>query len=163
MMGSQNLLFLFGIAGYGVYHWNEGVIQGMKTELAQLESEYKEVATKFQEVQPIWNVLRQTQYWDAQGVVWLDELRELSVVLPAEQNLVVTGITFTTGPINNDSRISGMIQLSGMVRDPSVLMTLQRDLQAKGIYQMRYPAPSPNPAGGGYPWLFRTSIMRWRR
>lgn len=153
-------LFLLAICGFGVYHWNQSVVRGMEQELARLESEYKEVATQFQQVRPIWNVLQQTQNWDAQGVSWLDELRNLSITLPGEQDLVVTQMSFATGPINNNPRIAGMIQLSGMVRDPTVLMNLQRQLHAKGIYQMRYPSPSPNPAGGGYPWLFRTTIYR---
>lgn len=157
------ILFLLLVVGFGLYHWNRGVVRNMEADLAQLEKEYAEVVTQFRQVQPIYNVLRQTYLWDSQGVVWLDELRELSVVLPDEQDLVVSQISFTTGPINNNPRLSGMIQMSGMIRDPSVLMTLRNNLRAKGIYDMSYQAPSVNPAGGGYPWLFRTSIVRIKR
>lgn len=160
----RTALLIFGlllIACFGLYRWNQGVVRSQEAELARLEKEYAEIAAQYQQVQPIWQVLRQTRNWDGQGVVWLDELRELSVVLPGEQDLVASRIAFV--PMENDPRYTGMIQLGGMVRDPTVLLTLQRNLQAKGVYQMRYPAPVANPAGGGYPWLFQTSILRLRR
>jgi hypothetical protein len=71
-------------------------------------------------------------------------------------------MTFS-GPINTrDQRIVGSITLSGMARDPSVLMKLQNDLHSSRRYLMQYSAPRPNPAGGGYPWLFSTTIYRLR-
>ncbi len=153
-------LFFLGILGYGLFYWNQQVVHGLEQEFAALENEDKEVSLQFQQAQPIWNVLRQTQYWDSQGAIWLDELRELSVVLPLEQDLVVTQMSFA---VSTNPRFTGSIQLAGMVRDPSVLLTLQNNLKAKGIYWMSDPKPSTNPAGGGYPWLFRTTIWRIKR
>jgi hypothetical protein len=65
--------------------------------------------------------------------------------------------------LENNPRFSGLIQMNGMMREPSVLLKLQTDLQRQGLYLMQFPAPSANPAGGGYPWLFRISIYRLRR
>lgn len=157
--------FLFLIAGFGLYRWNQGVVQGMEEKLAALKKEYAETSRIYQQVQPIWTVLSQTVAWDAQGVVWLDEFREMSAALPGEQDLVVSQISFTTGPVGNDPRFpaSGTIQMSGMVRDPAVLYTFQKTLNSTGKYMMRNPTTGANPAGGGYPWNFRTSIVRLRR
>jgi hypothetical protein len=146
----------------GLYHWNQGVVQGLERELVQVKAEHQKVAGELQQIQPSWNVLRQTQFWEMQNILWLDELKELSVVLPNDQDLVVSQMSFTTGQTGNNPRVAGTIQLSGMVRDPAVLLKLQSDLHSKGRYMMQYPAPSPNPAGGGYPWLFRTAIYRLR-
>jgi len=106
--------------------------------------------------------LWQTQLWESQNVVWLDVLRDLSEVLPGNTDLVVARMTFRTGPIDNNPRSAGTIELYGMVRDPSVLRDLQSRLHLSGRYLMQTPTQTPNPAGGGYPWLFRTTIHRLR-
>ncbi|MDR1964899.1 MAG: hypothetical protein LBQ50_14095 [Planctomycetaceae bacterium] len=154
-------LVLLGICGFGVYYWNREVVRGMEEELIRVKEEHQKVAAQLQQTQPGFNVLRQAGNWESQNVLWLDELQSLSIVLPGEQDLVVSQMSFSI--LENNARFSGIIQMSGMVRDPSVLMKLQTDLQRQGVYMMQYPAPSTNPAGGGYPWLFRISIYRLRR
>lgn len=152
-------LILLCICGYGLFVWNRGVIRSMEEELAKVKEEHAQVAAQIQTVYPNWNVLAQTKNWESQNVPWLDELRSLSILLPAEQDLVVSQMSFVTGPINNNPRMRAMIQMSGMVRDPTVLRKLQLDLRKWG-YLMQNPNPSVNPAGGGYPWVFQTSIYR---
>ena len=155
-------LFLFGIIGYGFFYWNQQVVKNLEQKVATLEQEDKEITVRYQQLYPIWNVLQNTWKWDAQGTIWLDELRELSVVLPTEQELVVSQMSFAVST-DPRSRFSGSIRLSGMVRDPAVLLTLQNNLKGKGIYQMSAPQPTANPAGGGYPWLFQTTIWRVKK
>ncbi|GHT23019.1 hypothetical protein FACS189419_06390 [Planctomycetales bacterium] len=154
------LLFL-SIVGYGVYHWNRGVVQGLENKLAEIKKEHQNVAGELQAIQPGWNVLRQTQIWESQNVLWLDVLKELSEKLPGGTDLVVSQMTFSAGPAGANQRIRGTITMSGMVRDPSVLLKLQNDLRLTGQYFMQNPAPVPNPAGGGYPWLFKASVYRF--
>jgi hypothetical protein len=154
-------IFLLAIIGYGLYYWNNEVIRGLEAELVKVKEEHQKVAAQLQQVQPGFNVLRAARNWEMQNVMWLDELRELSTVLPNEQDLVVLQMSFSM--MENNPRYAGMIQMSGMVRDPSVLLKLQTDLRTRGVYMMQYQAPSANPAGGGYPWLFRTTIFRLRR
>ena len=153
-------LFVLAVMGGGLFYGNQQVVKKLEQEVAVLEQEDQEVTLRFQQLQPIWFVLSQTQAWDTQGAIWLDELRELSVVLPTPQELVVSQMSFA---VSTDRRFTGQIQLSGMVRDPVVLYTLQNNLRAKGAYLMADPKPTQNPAGGGYPWLFRTTIWRIRR
>ena len=154
-------LALLAIVSFGLYFWNQRVIKGMEAELAAVTAEYQKVSAEYNQLLPGWNVLRQTQVWEYQNVVWLDVLKDLSEVMPSSTDLVVAQMTLT-GPVGNDARFAGTISLSGMVRDPSVLMKLQNDLHNSGRYRYQYQAPSPNPAGGGYPWLFRTTIYRLR-
>ncbi|MDR0871625.1 MAG: hypothetical protein LBN39_12620 [Planctomycetaceae bacterium] len=151
---------LLAIAGYGVYHWNTEVIKGLEAELASVKEEHGKTAAGLQTAAPAYQVLSQVRNWEIMNVPWLDELSELSQVFPREQDLVITRMSFMTGRVGNNPRSAGTIQLAGMVRDPSVLLKLRDDLQSKGIYLVRYPAPAPNPAGGGYPWLFQTTIYR---
>ena len=153
------LLVLLSVCGYGLYIWNRNVVRSMEEELAKVKAEREKVAAEVQEIYPRWNVLNQTRIWESQNVPWLDELRNLSLLMPNEQDLVVTQMSFVTGPINNNPRMRSMVRMNGMVRDPSVLQKLQNDLKTRG-YAMQNPNPSINPAGGGYPWLFQTSIYR---
>ena len=154
-------LILLGIVCFGLYFWNQSVIGTMEAELAETKETYQKVAAELSQLGPSYNVLWQTQIWEYQNVVWLDVLKDLSEVLPSDTDLVVTQMELKTGPSNNP-RIAGSIVLSGRVRDPSVLMKLQNDLQSTGRYLAQYQTPSQNPAGGGYPWAFRTTIYRLR-
>lgn len=156
-------VLLLLVCGFGVFHWNRGVIQGLESERAKLEEEYKEALAGYQQIYPIYAVLQNARTWDTDGVAWLDELRDLSLVVPGEQDLVLSQISFTGGPVNNDRRYRGTIRLSGMVRDTAVLLNLDQALRAQGRYLMQSPTTSPNPAGGGYPWRFTTVIYRLNR
>jgi hypothetical protein len=152
-------LALLGAVCFGLYYWNQSILGGMQAELAAIKEEHQNVAAELQQMTPSWQVLWQTRIWESQNVVWLDVLKDLSDVLPSDTDLVVAQMTMTTGPIQNP-RSTGSIALLGMVRDPSVLMKLQTDLHSTGRYLVHYQTPSPNPAGGGYPWQFRTTIYR---
>jgi hypothetical protein len=160
------VLVFFGIVCTGFFLWNRTEIRRLETQLAKVKAEHQEVAGNLQQLTPSWSVLQQTYLWESQNVLWLDVLKDLSEVLPSSTDLVAAQMTLTTGPIqisNNPPRFAaGSIVLSGMVRDPSVLMNLQSNLHLSGRYWMQYSPPSPNPAGGGYPWTFRTTIYRLR-
>ena len=150
---------LFCIVCFGLYYWNQGVLRDMESELSEIKERHHQVSGDLQHVMPAWNVVRHTVHWESQNVVWLDVLRDLSSVLPSSTDLVVTQMSMSH---NTNPRFSGTISLSGMVRDPSVQQKLQRDLQSSGRYMVQHPQLNPNPAGGGYPWLFRTTIYRLR-
>ena len=153
---------LLGIVCGILYYWNQQVISGMRDDLETVKAEHQQVADKLRELRPSWDVLQQTQLWEYQNVIWLDVLRDLSEVLPGNADLVVAQMTFTTGPIANNPRSAGTIMLYGMVRDLSVLRDLQSKLHSSGRYLMLFQPPTPNPAGGGYPLLFNTTIHRLR-
>jgi hypothetical protein len=154
-------LALLGVVCFGLYYWNGVALARMEAELAEIRDRHQQVSQELNQVTPVWTVLQHTQAWESQNVVWLDVLRDLSLVLPDSTDLVVTQITMTTGQVRVRNAVAtGSISLYGMVRCHSVLQRLQHDLQASGRYLVQQPTPTPNPAGGGYPWLFRTTIFR---
>jgi hypothetical protein len=155
-------LVLLGIICFGLYYWNRSVLNEMETKLAAVKEEHQQVKGELDKLTPTFNILWQTAGWESQNVLWLDVIKDLSAVLPDGTELVVAQMTLTTGPINRNPRFAGAITLSGMVRDPAVLMKLQSDLHASGRYLMQHPSPRRNPADGGYPWLFNTVIYRVR-
>ena len=155
------LIFLGIICG-GLYHWNQTVIDEMSANLADVQAEYQQVATELQQLQPAYNILQGTLAWEMQNIAWLDVFWDLSGVLPGSTDLVVTQMTFTSGPIAGYPQSAGTIELHGMVRNPRVLQELQAKLHGSGRYLMQFQAPDENPAGGGYPWFFHTTIHRLR-
>jgi len=90
--------------------------------------------------------------WQANEIVWLDELRELSLRLPPSRDLLVQRMTISTGRSGG-----GVIELQGVVRDASVVAGIDRNLHDE------YHAVSPRrtggyPQGNQYPWLFERTI-----
>ncbi|MDR3110640.1 MAG: hypothetical protein LBU65_13310 [Planctomycetaceae bacterium] len=156
------ILFL-GICCYGLYQWNTMAIERLKDDANKLEEDMKKLAGEIQEVRNPYFFLSRTQVWDNQCANWLDELRDLSILLPEAEDLVITQMTFQSGPVGNNVNITGQILLRGMVRDTSVLQVLQAKLQNGRYHRMVLPVPTRNPAGGGYPWLFTTTIYCFRR
>ncbi len=145
------------VCGLGLFHWNQGVIAEMEAERAKLEKAYTEAYTGYQQAYPIYAVLQSAGNWDAGSSAWLDELRDLSLVLPGEQDLVLSQISFTA---MTGGQYKGVIRLSGMVRDPAILTSMRQTLESQGRYRMQAPQVTVNPAGGGYPSRFTTEIYR---
>jgi hypothetical protein len=153
-------MLLLGVVCFGLYQWNQSIISEMQERLDKTKSEHQRLADEIQQLAPSYYTLGQTYTWETQNVLWLDVLKDLSDVLPGNTDIVIVQMTFTTGPVNNNPRLAGSIFLTGMVRDPSVLLKLQNDLQASKRYAMQYQTPRQNPAGGGYPWIFQCTIYR---
>jgi len=157
-------LVLLGMGCFGLHYWNSGVIRGMEAELEGIKERHQQVSAEWGQVTSAYTVFQHAQRWESQHVVWLDVLKDLSEVLPNNTDLVVSQLTMSTGPvqISNTQFAAGSISLTGIVRDPSVLQKLQSDLQSQPSrrYLVQHPSTSPNPAGGGYPWQFSTTIYR---
>lgn len=153
------LVLLFILIGTGLYLWNRNQLTKMDGELADLTTEYEELVARNKQLAPQFAVLNYARNWDGGGSIWLDELREISALFPSTQDLVVTEMTFTSGPINNNPRFAGMIRFSGIVRDPVVLHQFRAALGQKGFYYMQAPVTTRNPGGGGYPFQFRNATI----
>lgn len=156
-------LLIIAILGYGLYQWNAVAIGRLTVEADRLSKERDDLAAEIKKYANQYFILNRTRIWDMQGANWLDELRDISINFPGAEDLVITQMTFDSGPINNNPNITGAIRLRGMVRDLSVLRLLQQKLHQGRFHRMQFPAPSRNPAGGGYPWLFSTTIYVFRR
>jgi len=85
--------------------------------------------------------------WENQPLIWLDELRDISVRLPAEQDMVIDQMTFGVGRENN--QVVNIINLIARVRDVSVIYDIQRRLNM--THRVSVVAQQRNQYGGGYP------------
>ena len=89
--------------------------------------------------------------WRAGEVVWLDELRDLSLRLPSSRDVLLQRMTLTGG------RGGGVIHMLGLVRDSSVVARIDHNLHDS----YRTVAPrrvGEHPRGEDYAWLFERSI-----
>ncbi len=83
-------------------------------------------------------------------IVWLDELRELSIRFPASRDAVVLRMSMSA------AKGGGGIALQGLVRDPSVVARLDQNLHdAYHTVSSRRVGEHP---GEDYSWVFDRSI-----
>lgn len=150
---------LLAICVYGLHIMNQRVLDAMRKDVAALQEKYSTTSAMYAQLQPPYGVLSIAKAWESGCSNWLDELREISLLFPASQDLVVTEMTLTSGPINRNPNYAGMIQFSGIVKDSTVLRRLENSLKQKGFYLMRMPALNANPSGGGFAYQFKDATI----
>ncbi|MCL2348018.1 MAG: hypothetical protein FWC50_07110 [Planctomycetaceae bacterium] len=152
-------LVLIGILGYGAYAWNQGKLRQLQEELARLTEENKALTDEYQKALPQFRQLWSAHQWDSQQMIWLDELRDISVRLPSEQELVITGMQYSFG-FNNQPY--GVIDLTGRVSNLQVLLQIYQRFNG-GSHRAFIMNQQQSQRGGGYPWLFSIRIVTARR
>ncbi len=145
------ILLLIGV-GTGLYFWNKSHLASLNERVAALQTEYDQLSQQYRQVQTPHRVLSAARQWESQGLVLLDELRDMSVRFPDPRSLVLTQMTFTSG------RLGGRVNLRGMVRDPAILNRMRQALMRDGYHNMNVDQVVRNPGGGGYPWVFQARI-----
>jgi len=141
------------------YLWNKKELQKLDDKLATLQKTIQGQIQSNQDNNPMFVRLNAAYNWDANQMIWLDELRDLSVRLPSEEDLVITGMQFGPAP-----GYVGAIDLNGRARDWSVIQTIRNTFTDNfHIIDPRTFNQSYNQAGGGYPWTFTIRIFCARR
>jgi Tfp pilus assembly PilM family ATPase len=91
--------------------------------------------------------------WRVGDVIWLDELRDLSLRMPSSRDVVLQHMTMTDGRRGG----AGVIQVRGRIRDPSVVARIDRSLH--DVYHtVASRRVGERPRGEDYAWLFDRSI-----
>jgi len=154
-------LFLFGLILGGLYYWNSTQLKAIEGRRDEAKKKHEELlATHYQWAAP-YQRLDYARLFDTSDVIWLDTLRDIAPHFPQQQDMTVTRMEYISGPIPgiaNGTYYSGRINVNAMVRDVSVVLTLKQNLEAKGMYTVSLTTPTRNPAGGGYPWIYRFTI-----
>jgi len=95
--------------------------------------------------------------WKARDVVWLDELRDLSLRLPSSRDVVLSSISLSPSQSGG-----GTIDFEGLMRAPGVLVNLEkkirdeyRQVRSKGVRERR--------GEREYTWTFDTTLSVKRR
>ena len=152
-------LILVG-AGFGAaWKWNKAELDRERAAVAELQ---KKAQTEYQfalRKQPLANVLMNASAWrDRQGVVVLDELRDIALRIPSAPDLVVTRLGYLA---NQNGRPTFIIQAK--IKSTAVYHTFRQSLIADRSHSVIGRGPEPNPNGGGYPYKFDARIVCQRR
>ncbi len=137
-------LLLVGIIGYGAWAWNSRSLAQLNTRLAELKTDITELETERQQLYPTFRQLTYANAWENGQMIWLDELRDISVRLPDEQDLVVDQMRFIGAP-------NFFVDLKVRVRDTTVLQQIIARFN-DGFHRVMVHDQQPNSQrGGGYP------------
>lgn len=135
-------------------------------EVAQVTQDADELAAKLDEIEagieqlePEAAIFAALESWNAGNVVWLDELRDLSLRFPPPGTAVV--LDFAASP---HSAGGASIRMSGKARDPAVVTALDsalRDQYRSALSRnLREQTVSPSDP---FQWRFESSIVTQRR
>jgi len=154
-------VLLFGVLLGTLYYWNSvqrKILEGRRDET---KKEYEKLYVTFKQWADPYQMLLDASTFDTKDVIWLDTLRDIAPHFPDQKDMIVTQMDYISGPISgiaNGTYFSGRINISAMAREWSVVQTLKQNLEAKGTYFVFPVTPTLNPAGGGYPWIYKITI-----
>jgi hypothetical protein len=123
----------------------------------ELTVRYKQLDATMKKVAEQKKVVDAIAAWNARDVNWLDEMRDLSIRFPGPRDAVVLrmNMRFSSGP-------GGLIDLQGLVRDPKVLASMERQVrdESRRVQSRRI---QERTAEQDYTWMFETSMAVARR
>lgn len=90
--------------------------------------------------------------WKNRDVNWLEELRDLSLRFPGPRDAVV--LRMSMRPAQGDG---GLIDLQGLVRDPKVVVTLERQIRDE-FRAVRSRRVQQRTQEDDYTWVYETSV-----
>lgn len=122
-------------------------------ENAALEAELRELTEAANKAARQQRLIRAVADWVGSEIVWLDELADLSLKLPAARHLVVTRLTASSG-----TRAGGSIFVQGFVRDPRILQHMEYSIRDK-FRRVETPRIFERHIGGEITWSFESSVV----
>lgn len=90
--------------------------------------------------------------WAQREVMWLEELRNLSVRFPSARDAMLLRVSLTSAPAGG-----GVIELEGLVRDPSIVGRIESQLRDPR-HEVRSKRVEANIQDEAYTWKFQSSL-----
>jgi|GEM_PF-437844 len=146
---SLSAVALLGGAGayylWDVFSTADAEIKRLASELSDLEGLVKKTTEKKK-------VADALEDWNANSVVWLDELRDFSAKLPTGQDLVLQRLTMSPA---RGGRAS--LAFQGLAREPNVVTRMEATLRDTR-HEVQTPRVDERIQDKSYPWNFETSV-----
>lgn len=136
--------------GGGYYYWS--LLREADDLNAQYASRVLELDKLLKANAKQQQLIDSVRAWKAGEIVWLDELRELSLRMPPSRDAVVQQMTMSGGRGNK-----GVIALQGVVRNPSVVAQIDQSLH-DAYHTVDTRRVGEHPRGDEYAWHFDRSI-----
>jgi len=95
--------------------------------------------------------------WEAGNVIWLDELRDLSLRFPSGRDMVV--LRMTMSPAGEGG---GSIILNGLVRDPAIVVRMERNIRDQ-YHEISSKRVQERVREKSYSWHFETAMLAGKR
>lgn len=139
---------LAAIGGY--LYWDTA--STLQAQIRELAKERKELVAAVKKSQPRTQLYTVVRNWKDAEIVWLDELRELSLQLPPSRDLLVHRLTFASS-----RAAGGTIGLQGVARAPQVIARIDRELHTpyRTVSSKRV---GDYPQGREYSWIFERTM-----
>lgn len=150
LVGALVSAVVLAIGGVGYHAWSQ--IADADEQIENLTAERRDRDDLLKLTAETTQLAEAIRDWRAGEVVWLDELRELSVRFPPGRDLVVQRMTMAT-----DRSGGGGIDLAGTVRDPQILVRLEQDYR-DSYHEIRSKRLQERDQGKGYAWVFESSM-----
>jgi hypothetical protein len=143
------------VLGVGYERWSkwsaiDRKYQAYREKLAKLNE-----ATK--KAKDLKGLVGAVEGWKARDVVWLDELRHLSLRLPSARDVVLSNMSMSTAQGGG-----GSVHFEGLMRSPEVLVNLERRIRDE-YRQVRSKGVRERRGEKEYTWTFDTSLSIERR
>jgi len=130
--------------------WSQFAKVNAKNEaLAAQLKDLDDTAKKAVQRQQVAQAVRE---WNAGDVVWLDELRDLSLRFPKARDAVVLRMSLTHARAGG-----GTVDLQGVVRDPAIVGRMERNLRDE-YHEVRSKGVKERVQDKGYAWQFESSV-----
>ena len=157
---------LVGVAALVAWTWNKGELVRLNEELTVLETTRNEVLQEYNLKAPGFNVLRNVNMWqNQQGVIVLDELRDIATRLPSSPAFVATRLAYMASYSGNVPQLRNkpVFIISAKITGIEVYQQFVRNMQLNGAHTV-YCAKGPvNNPGGDYKYMFEAFIICQRR
>ncbi len=137
--------------------WLQELHADLEQKNATLTSKLLELRKQGKKLSPQFVLARSIATWESEGIVWLDELRDLTGKFPSAEDMTVRGMT-----ISSLRGGGARIRVTGQVRDPAVIVKMDHDLRDK--YRNATSTNFREQGTKGEPsWRFETVITTRRR
>lgn len=143
------------VLGVGYYIWS--TLGTLNAENDDRLARLRDLDKTLKKAQTQKKLIEAVAQWQREEIVWLDELRDLSLRFPPPQDAMVLRMSLRSG-----QKGGGTIDMQGLVRDPAVVVALERQVRDE-VRRIRSRRVQERGVDGDYTWLFDTHISTARR
>jgi len=139
------VVLLGGYRMWSTFSALDGEIETLSTELDRLDEQMKYAAKKQK-------VITAIEGWTKNDIVWLDELRDLSLRFPSGRDAMVSRMSLSQGRAGG-----GSVDMTGIVRDPVVVSQIEQNLRDTH-HNISSRHMQQREAENNYSWHFESSL-----
>ena len=161
--------FLATILAVCAYRYNKSDLGKLNAELEALEKERQATVAEYNQKAPPFNVLKNANAWqNAEGVIVLDELRDIFTRLPQAPNLVVTRMAYMAKYQSSNPRHRNLVGrpvflISAKITEREIYFQFKNQMELDRAHTVVSDGAVNNPGGGGYKFMFEAIVVCGRR